>query len=39
MSKRAYQEQLEAQLAEWDARLDLIKAKAIRITRRGQDRI
>lgn len=28
MSKQAYQEKLEAQLAEWDARLDLIKAKA-----------
>jgi hypothetical protein len=28
MSKQAYQEKLEAQLAEWDAQLDLIKAKA-----------
>jgi hypothetical protein len=28
MSKQAYQEKLEAQLAEWDAKLDLIKAKA-----------
>lgn len=28
MSKQAYQEKLEAQLQEWDARLDLIKAKA-----------
>ncbi|MGH8613097.1 MAG: coiled coil domain-containing protein [Gammaproteobacteria bacterium] len=28
MSKQAYQEKLEAQLAEWDARLHLIKAKA-----------
>jgi hypothetical protein len=25
MSKQAYQEKLEAQLAEWDAKLDLIK--------------
>ena len=28
MSKQAYQEKPEAQLAEWDAKLDLIKAKA-----------
>ncbi|MGH8653550.1 MAG: coiled coil domain-containing protein [Gammaproteobacteria bacterium] len=28
MSKQAYCEKLEAQLREWDARLDLIKAKA-----------
>lgn len=28
MSKQAYQEKLEAQLREWDARLDLVKAKA-----------
>ncbi len=28
MSKQAYQEKLEAQLREWDARLDLLKAKA-----------
>ncbi len=28
MSKQAYCEKLEAQLREWDARVDLIKAKA-----------
>lgn len=28
MLKQAYQDKLEAQLQEWDARLDLVKAKA-----------